>query len=55
MKTSDWHPWFAWKPVLTVDSRFAWFVRLERRRDWVYYGQDGWSYRYPATKNGDTV
>jgi hypothetical protein len=26
-----WLPWFAWRPVLLIDSRMAWMTMVERR------------------------
>ena len=32
MAIAPWHCWFAWRPVLTVDGRFAWLRWIWRRR-----------------------
>lgn len=25
----EWHPWFAWYPVKTIDARWVWLERVE--------------------------
>lgn len=54
--TAPWCQWFAWRPVITVDGRFAWMRRIWRRRYhtkphlqgpqfrwWVYARADGYA------------
>jgi hypothetical protein len=31
----EWHPHFAWLPVLTEDGKWAWLRWVERRKWWV--------------------
>ena len=50
----DWHPWFAWRPVLTENRLWVWLQTVERRVD---LGDDEptWSrtiYRLPQDPTG---
>lgn len=37
---SKWHPWFAWRPVMTGDEYWAWLERIERQMVYHCYGTD---------------
>lgn len=43
---ADWHRWFAWHPVETVDRGWRWLRPVWRRRiekhDYLYGGADRW-------------
>jgi len=30
----EWHPWFAWKPVLVSPKEKVWLRMVERRLNW---------------------
>lgn len=47
----QWLPWFAWRPVLTVDYEVVWLRRVQRR----YAGMDdrGGHYDYRIGIEGD--
>lgn len=44
---SEWHPWFAWRPVrLTATTRYVWFRRIERRLEYLGFKEGArWRYR----------
>jgi hypothetical protein len=47
----QWHPWFAWHPVMLENGDAVWMEHIERRREFVS-GYDGTyvfdRYRKPA-------
>lgn len=38
---APWHPWFAWRPVETVDRGWRWLRIVNRRRIQKLYYLDG--------------
>jgi hypothetical protein len=40
-----WKPWFAWRPVKTVDGEWVWWELIERLRVENGWGYDFWMYR----------
>jgi hypothetical protein len=47
---TEWHWWFAWRPVSTVDERLTWLRVVKRRRRylpwWIHCvgGSGYWEY-----------
>lgn len=47
----DWHTWFAWYPITTINNTTVWLEFVERRVWGTRGGEDVFSYRFPQ---GDT-
>lgn len=46
----DWHPWFAWYPVLTCgEKQYVWMETVERRIQYGF-GSHWWQYQLPLTR-----
>jgi hypothetical protein len=39
---SDWHPWFAWRPVYTPNAGWVWLRMVERQRWAQHHDRAGW-------------
>ena len=49
-----WHPWFAWRPVVTEDRLWVWLQTIERRVD-LGDSEHAWNrtiYRLPRDPQG---
>jgi hypothetical protein len=40
---TDWHKWFAWRPVVILDGRIAWLETVQRRKS---HSKDRWYWLY---------
>jgi len=49
MAFREWKPWFAWRPVRTVDGDVVWWTRIYRRVGNSYVDHDGWTWYYYGT------
>lgn len=57
---ADWHRWFAWRPVDTVDHGYVWLAHIWRRRiqrhQYLNGGPDFWfQHRASAPKEASDV
>ena len=56
---ADWHRWFAWYPVDTVDYGYVWLARIWRRRiqrhQYLRGGPDFWFQHRSAPKEAPHV
>jgi hypothetical protein len=34
---TDWHPWFAWYPVMLYEGHYAWLRWVEKRKVWFIF------------------
>jgi hypothetical protein len=44
-----WRPWFAWRPVRTVEGELIWWATVYRHLGNNYSDQDDWSWYYYGT------
>lgn len=45
-RVKDWHPWFAWRPVILLTMEIAW-LRMVIRRPNMSGGSGKWDYANP--------
>ena len=43
---SQWHLWFAWRPVRLADGRFAWLEWIDRRIENLFCLDEWFTTRY---------
>jgi hypothetical protein len=42
---TEWHKWFAWYPVVTIEQHTVLGETIYRRKNISYFGRSEWEYR----------